>query len=145
MHLHILVLVIITFRINVIRHVTAVLFADPRLQIIFAGNCSATFSAAARTREGTHVVHTKRGVLHRDLFVFFDVSFRDHIQADEPRVRVAAVIDWSPLERVVAPYAPHLVRVGIGVRSEPRFLLCVPLLVTGNGGNIINNHSGICE
>ncbi len=123
-------LVLATFRIDVIGNVRAVLFAHPRRQIIRARDCSATFAAAARTIERAHVVHAKRRVLHRDLFVFFDIPLRDHIQADEPRVRVAAVIDRAPFKWVVAPYAPHLVCVGIGVRAKPRLLLRVPLLVT---------------
>jgi len=116
----------------------AVLVADPRRQIIFARDCYATMTAATRALKLVHVVHAECRVLHRDLFVFFDVALSHDVQADEPRVRVAAVIDGAPLERVVAPNSPHFVRVRIGVRTEPRLLLRVPVLITVNTTSVSN-------
>ena len=97
----------------------AVAPADFRQQVVGAEDNPAAIGRPALALEPRHRRSTEGGVFGGQFLAFRDVSPRHQIQTFQPGVRIAGVIDGTPIVRILAPENVQVGRHGPGVLVEP--------------------------
>src|ERR1044072_4573731 len=116
----------LAFHPHIIRNVVAVSFHE-RLEVVSAAN---DFAAAARPAVADKVVHLlviKRGVVDGNFFAWFYATPRDQVQALDPGVGIAGMVDGFPVFRVGTPTHKNLIGERVGILGEPPLLFGVPV------------------